>query len=185
MSAIRLSKRYAKAVLDLASQKGVVTEVLADVRRIKGDITGNRDLELLLKSPIVSADKKLNVLRAIYGERVHEILREFMEVLVRKRREGYLLSICNAFVELYNEKAHIKSVRITTAQPISEELQRKIADSMRTADTEDIDLTVEVDPEILGGYVVEFDDKAYDASVSRNLNAMRAEFTKNTYVKKY
>ena len=118
MSASRLSSRYAKSILDLATERGVLDEVLRDVRRIDQTISGSRDLDLMLKSPIIHQDKKLETLKILFADRTHFILMEFMEILVRKRREGFLGLICRSFIEQHNERAGISSVKITTAVPI-------------------------------------------------------------------
>lgn len=185
MSVSRLAQRYAKSVLDLAVEKDLVDEVLADVRGIRGTISANRELEVLLKSPIVSPDKKLEIIKIIFADRVHFILMEFMEILVRKRREGFLPEMCDSFLEQYNEMHGIKPVRVTTAVPIPEELQQRIANSLRTPEVTDIDLEIDVDPDLIGGYILQYDDKLYDASVARNLHALRQDFRSNIYVKKY
>jgi F-type H+-transporting ATPase subunit delta len=185
MSAVRLANRYAKSVLDLGSERGSVQSILADVRRIQNDINENRDLELLLKSPIIHADKKLSILKSIYSDGMDPVIMELIEILVRKRREAYLQDILAAFIKLYNDQQNIRQVKITTAVPISDDLKEQIANTMRAGEDAQIELEVEVDPELIGGYIVRYDDKQYDASVIRNLQSLRAEFDRNTYVKKY
>ncbi|MFT7587886.1 MAG: F-type H+-transporting ATPase subunit delta [Limisphaerales bacterium] len=185
MSAIRLANRYAKAILDLAIERDSLEEVSTNVREIQTAINGNRDLALMLKSPIIQADKKEAILKAIFDGRVDEMLTQFMSILVRKRREKYLGSITDAYIEQYNVLKHIKKVKVTTAVQIDEALIQRIAKTLKEDGLSEMELEVDVDPELLGGYVLRYGDREYDASVLRNLNYMRSEFSKNTYVKKY
>ncbi len=185
MSSIRLSTRYAKAVMDLALEQGQLETVMTDMRKLNAIISEHKDLRMLLRSPIIHPSKKMPILQKVFEGRLDPILMNFIEILVRKHREEYLFDISEVFLERYNEKKNIKSVRITTAIPFEADLQQKIAESLRDSAEATIELEAEVDPELIGGYLIRYGDKQYDASVVRNLKKLRKEFEQNTYVKKY
>lgn len=185
MPSLRLANRYAKAVLDLAQEKGEVDAVTADVRRLHQTIEAEPELQRLLRSPIIHPSRKMPILRAVFGDRVHPILMNFVEILVRKHREEHLHEMLEVYIGRFQELRSIKSVKITTAIAIDDKLQNEIAESLRDSPESTIELETAVDPELIGGYVIRYGDKQYDASVARNLRLMRKEFEQNTYVKKY
>jgi F-type H+-transporting ATPase subunit delta len=185
MSSIRLANRYAKAIMDLAVEKGQLDRVTADMRMLSDTMRSHADLTMLLRSPIIHPAKKLPILQKVFTGRVDAILMNFMEILVRKHRESHLPEIVKVYLERYNELQNIKSVRITTAQPIEAGLKDKIAESLRESASATVELESVVDPELIGGYIIRYGDKQYDASVIRNLRRLRKEFEQNTYVKKF
>jgi F-type H+-transporting ATPase subunit delta len=75
-------------------------------------------------------------------------------------------------------------VRLTTASPLSDavvaDIKQRLTSSVHTSDN--VDLAVKVDPELIGGFVLEFDDKIYDASIAQKLDELRKGFVGNLYI---
>lgn len=186
MSVTKLASRYAKSILDLAIETGKLDEVLKDMRFINAAIDGNREFYLMLKSPIVHGDKKMQVVLNVFHDRISEITENFISILMRKNRESYLPEIIDEFITQYNKYKHITPVKIITAQNISPELQTTILNKLRsTAGLEEIELTTEVDDTLIGGYILQWEDKLIDNSISRGLAILKDEFDNNDYVRKF
>jgi F-type H+-transporting ATPase subunit delta len=111
----------------------------------------------------------------------------FFKIILTKGREAYLPDIADEFVNQYKDIKHISTVRLTTAVPLGAEtisrLKQKLVASSATEDH--VELVTKVDPDILGGFVIEFDDKLYDSSVTHKMELLRKEFAKNLFVKSY
>ena len=186
MSVTRIATRYAKSLIELAITQGKLEQVSADVHSLKA-AAQNRDLYLFLKSPIIHADKKNAALEAIFKGKVDSLTLSYLTLLVNKGREMYIPEIAAEFAEQYKLLKKITSVRIVTASPLSEEvlaeLKKKLLASGITS--ENLDIETKVDPELIGGFVLEFDNKRYDASVAHKLDELRASFSKNLYVKEF
>ncbi|HMU69544.1 MAG TPA: ATP synthase F1 subunit delta [Chitinophagales bacterium] len=186
MSATKLAARYAKSVLDLAKEQGKLELVLSDMRLIQSAIDSNREFYLMLKSPIVHGDKKMEVVLGVFHNKVNEITESFIGILMRKNRESYLPEIIQAFIEQYNTLHHITPVTVITAQPISEELHNTIINRLKTeAGLMKVELTQEVDPALIGGYVLRWDNKLIDNSIARGLTLLKDEFDNNDYIRKF
>jgi F-type H+-transporting ATPase subunit delta len=185
MSTSRLSARYAKALMDLAQEKGQLEELVADVRQLQDLVAGSAELRMLLRSPVIQPARKRPILEMIFKDRLHPLLWSFIDVLLRKHREMHLVDMGQAFLERYNELNAIRKVTITTAAPVGEDVLRQIAGSLRQEGDQDIDLQTHVDPELIGGYVIQYADRRYDASVARNLRRLRKAFDDNAYVRKF
>ncbi len=186
MSVTRIASRYAKSLIDLAQEQNKLDKVLGDMQSFKKAVS-NRDLYLLVKSPIVSAAKKESIFKEIFGDKYDELSTAFFNIILKKGRESYLPEIAAEFEKQYKVVKGITAVKITTASPLSDkELQRikdKLLDSNITA--ESIEFTTAVDEDLIGGFVIKIEDNLYDASVARKLKELRKGFSSNKYVKEF
>ena len=178
MSVKRISSRYAKSLIDLAQERDCLETVVADMNHFT-QVCEVRDFHLLLKSPIVNASTKKSVFERLFKEAYDSLTMAFLNIILRKGREMYLEDIAKEFEQQYRDIKHIAVVTLTTATGLEadqlEEIRNKIATSGATY--ENVELTSNVDSDILGGYIIEFDDKLYDASVAHRLDELRKEFS--------
>ena len=185
MSVQRIASRYAKSLLDLAVEQNKVERVLDDIQAFK-EAVKNRDFYLMLKSPIINAAKKTQVTKQIFGDKFDELTMAFVNILFTKGREAYLPEISQEFIDQYKKLRHISTVRVTSASPLSEDalaaLRKKLEESPET--DEKVEIITKVDPELIGGLVIEFADKVYDASVAHKLDQLKKDFVDNLYVSK-
>lgn len=183
MSAQRIASRYAKSLIDLAREKGKLERVLEDVQSFR-QVAKNRDFALLLKSPVVKADTKERVFNQLFGGKYDEITLAFLRILLRKGREAHLIEIANEFDLQYKAIKHITTVKLVTAAKLSDEAVKAIHAKLVASTTTDqnVELTTEVDPELIGGFVIEFGDRLYDASVAHKLEKMKKNFKGNLYI---
>lgn len=181
----RLASRYAKSLLDLAVEKDQLETVYADMQYLQQLTRSSRDLLNLLRSPVVSAEKKQSVMEAIVGSNVSALTSAFVRLLINKGREGELPEIITAFVKQYKDKKGIHTVKLTTATPVSDELKNRIIDQVRaTSNMQTIELESIVDPSIIGGFVLQAGDKLVDASISYDLKEISRQFDNNDFIYK-
>jgi len=179
----RLASRYAKSLLDLAVEQHQLDAVLSDVQLL--DEIGRKVPEFvyMLRSPIIKADKKDHIIKAVVGGKLSPLTQSFIDLLVRKGRESKIPEILSAFIGQYQELKNIKTVKITTAAPVSdrvkEAIRMKVVGAMPDSKVE---IREELNPEIIGGFILEMGDKLFDASVRRDLNDVKAQFMKNLYI---
>src|SRR5262245_8439456 len=110
----RLATRYAKSLLGLAIEKGQLEQVYADMLWIQSVCKTNRDFVNLLKSPVISGDKKVKILEAVTGDKFNKLTQAFNALLVNKTRESNLPEIASAFITQYKEYKNIHTVKLTT-----------------------------------------------------------------------
>ena len=179
MSIQRIASRYAKSLMDLAVEQNKLERVLEDVQSFN-QAAAVRDFYLMLKSPIINATKKESILKEVFGAKYDELTMAFLNIIVKKGREPHLPEIAEEFIAQYREMKGISSVKLITASPVNNELlesiKSKLMESAETASK--VEITTEVNPELIGGFVVEFQDKVYDASVAHKLEELKKEFTK-------
>ncbi|MDG1718290.1 MAG: ATP synthase F1 subunit delta [Flavobacteriales bacterium] len=185
MKATRLTSRYAKSLLSLSIEQNSLDKLLSDMNYIKNICSENKDLVLLLKSPVVKTDKKLSILSEIFSSFVSEITMTFINIITFKKREKYLEGIAESFISLYKIHNNIETVTLTTSHPVDEKTKCEVLDFVKKNGQQNVEITQEIDEELLGGMIIRIGDKQLDASVSRDIKKLKKLFNKNLYIKEF
>ncbi len=183
MSVQRIASRYAKSLIDLAVEQNKLDRVLEDVNSFR-EVLKHREFKLLTKSPIVSTSKKQEIFKVLFEGKYDELTMAFFKILISKGRESYLSDIAVEFLSQYKKLKHISTVRLTTAAPLSDEALAAIKEKLvqSTVTDDQVEMTVEVDSELIGGFIIEFEDNIYDASVANKLDELKKGFRDNKYI---
>jgi F-type H+-transporting ATPase subunit delta len=178
MSINTIASRYAKSLLDLAIEQKNLDKVVEDIKGFS-EVIKNRDVSLLLKSPIVNTEKKIDVFRALFSKDMDKLTMSFIEIITKKSRERYLPEIAKTFLKFYQDYTKTSKVVITTASQMSEDemnkIKSKLAESHITLDN--LEIEVKIDESIIGGFIIEVGDNLYDASVAYKLEQLKKEFS--------
>ncbi|WP_286755028.1 MULTISPECIES: ATP synthase F1 subunit delta [Roseivirga] len=185
MSEYRIASRYAKSLLDLSVEKGELEQVNNDMQLLVNLASENRDLVLMLKSPIITHDKKLAVLNKVFTGKVSELTMAFFKILTKKHREAYLVGIAKEFHHQYNAHKGIEEATVTTTFPLNDALRKEFENVVKKISNKEVELTEKVDESLIGGFILKIGDRQIDDSVSSKLKALRVEFTKNHYEKAF
>ena len=181
----RLAARYAKSILDLAVEKGQLEAIYNDMLFLQAAFKSSKELVSLLKSPIVTADKKDKIMDAIAAGRLSVITSTFNKLLLRKGREANLPEIVTAFIDQYKVHQGIHTAKLTTATAISEELKQSILEKVRAGQhIQKIELNSVVDESLIGGFVLEMGDQMVDGSIAFELHNIKKQFQNNDFVYK-
>lgn len=183
MNETKIAHRYAKALFDLSLEMNKMENVSLDVNLIQDVCNTNKDFVFMLRSPVVRADKKMIVLKEIFKSHLQEITLNFLMIITKNRREKLVPEIATQFIEIYKLYKNIITVEITTATQIDEALRMKILTLLEKRAQAEIDLKEKVDEEIIGGFVLSYEDKQYDSSILKQIKNLRREFDINLYKK--
>lgn len=181
MSVSKLAGRYAKSLIDLAQEQGKLETILGDIQAFKA-ANENRDMYMMLKSPIINTTKKGNIITEIFGESFDEMTMAFTKIILTKGREEFIPEICEEFINQYRSIKNITTAIVTSAAPLKEETLEKIKNKIRSEMTQGggtVEIETKVDASLLGGFVIEVGDSLYDASVATRLNKLKKELTSN------
>lgn len=181
----RLATRYAKALLELAVEHGQLDQVFTDMNWLQKATSESRDFLNLLRSPIIKAEVKNKALEAVTKGHVGDLTRRFNSLLISKNREANLSEIATAFIQQYKHYKEIHTAILTTAVPISEQLRNAIVNKVKEeSGYEHIELQEKVNPDLIGGFVLELGDKMVDASIAYDLKAIAKQFKSNDFIYK-
>ena len=180
----KVAQRYAKALFDISLEKNQLNEVKSDLDKIAG--LKNTELDLFLSSPVIKAEKKTAVFEAVFSKHVGPLTLSFFRLVFAKGRSIAMAEIIEAYIAMFRKKMGIQVVELTTAMPISDQLQQSILNALggiNLLKDKKIELKQHVDESIIGGLVIKIEDKLFDASIKHDLQFIKRQFVKNMYVK--
>ena len=165
----RIAKRYAKSLIGLAKEQDAVDQLNEDMKGFVQIAEDSHDFVLMLQSPIIKHDKKLEVLMAMFDGKVSDISIAFFKLLSRKGREAALPAIAKAYTTFYNEDKGLAVAEITTAAPLSESFKKDLATKVSKAVNKTVELEETINADLIGGFILRMDDKQIDNSVKTQL----------------
>ncbi|MDX5346523.1 MAG: ATP synthase F1 subunit delta [Hymenobacteraceae bacterium] len=184
MSELRVASRYAKSLIDLASEKGELENINQDMLLFLNTLKNNSEFKLLLKNQIVKSDKKLAILHAVFEGKVSKMTMMFFDIITRKGRENVLDFIATEFQSQYNLKKGIQKAKIITAVPLTPQLRNDFSQLVASQTGKLVQLEESVDASIIGGFVLKVGDKQIDSSVQNSIRKLRNKFKENPYITK-
>jgi F-type H+-transporting ATPase subunit delta len=178
----RLAGRYAKSLVDLATERGQLELAYEDMQYLQAVCKASPEFVNLLRSPIIKADKKLSIITAVLKSNVSELTAAFIKLLTVKGRERELPEIAQAYIEQYDVLKKIHPIKLTTAVAVSDEVKNAVAAKIKSdAGLPNIQLEHAVNEDLIGGFVIEFDNKLFDASIRRDLDDIKKQFSQNLF----
>jgi len=174
VGAQRVAHVYAEALLNAADKQGQSEQILDSLDSLIRDLfSGDPQLETFLSSSAIGRDRKARVIDKVFESRASQLFVDFLLVLNRHERLGLLRPILTAAKEIRDERAKRIRVQVRSAVPLADEEANRLRQQLRDALKVEPILQPEVDPDLLGGVVVQVGDWLYDASVRAKLDSLR------------
>jgi F-type H+-transporting ATPase subunit delta len=174
VGAQRVAHTYAQALLDAAEKRGQGGEVLEEFDSLVRDVfPAAPHLEGFLGSRAISRKRKPPVIRSAFQGRASEVFLNFLLVLNDHERLDLLRPILSAYRQLYEERTGRVRVRVRTAAPLPDDQRGRLEQELRAAFRREPILETHVDPDLLGGLVVQVGDWVFDDSVRSRLANIR------------
>jgi len=129
MRQTKVAQRYAKAIFDLAVETSKLEKVKKDFELIQS--VQNKDLHLMLMSPVVKGEKKTAIFEAVFSKHIQPLTNSFFKLIFSKGRSVAINEIILAFIDKYRIQQGIKLVELTTAVEVSNEIQEKISSILK------------------------------------------------------
>ncbi len=181
----KVAKRYAKSVLDLAIERKEEEVVFNDLALVERAIEDSRELRALVNSPVVNIDRKEKILAEIFNGKVGEIAQHLLRVLTQKSREMLIHEISEQYQLLYLAHKGLTTALVKSATPLNEDERKEVIALAKKISGLEIQLSEKVDPEMIGGIILQVAGKEYNGSVAHQLRQIRRSFSSNHYVADY
>jgi F-type H+-transporting ATPase subunit delta len=176
MSEQSVAFRYAKSLVGLAQERGLLDTVYEDMKFFTTVCEENRSFVLALKSPVVKHWKKLEILKAIFQQRVNPVSFTIFDIITKKNREAILPAVASEFLKQYGEIKNIQPAQVTTVSPLTEAQRKEFIKLVADATGKTVELTEKTDERLIGGYVLRVGDRQVDTSVKSRLNELKLKF---------
>lgn len=168
-----IAKRYAKALFELALEMNIVEETKSDMELIMSVCSSNKDFTQMLKSPVIRSEKKQKVIRDIFNDKINELSMRYMNIITRKKRESFIGQIAEEFILAYKKFNAIFTIHFESAITIGDEIRKKVITLLEDQTKGTVELIEEVKEELVGGFVMRYDDYKYDASIAYQLKKLK------------
>jgi F-type H+-transporting ATPase subunit delta len=161
---------YSDVIFELAEETGRLDEVLSDLQAVGKVLRAEPEFFSLLASANLSETEKVAIIRRIFAGRVCPLVLDFLCVLARRNRLTFLNGIAGRYEDRYDSVRNRKRVVVTLAKEPTEAQLETLKEEIRRAVQAEVKLTVKVDPEILGGIIIQKGDQRIDNSVKNILD---------------
>ena len=179
---LQAAELYARALFQSAVNDGIEDKVYDDIVFISETINSNEDLKNVLMSPVIKTDDKKEITEKIFKLHVNKISLDFILLLLDAGRIGCLNEAVNSFQRENNKKNNIIMPLIISAVPLDEGQKQRITAKLEEKTNKKIIPEYSVNADIIGGIIVEIDDKTIDCSISAKFENMKKHLTKeNSY----
>ncbi len=173
----RVAARYAIALMDLGEELQALDRIAEDLRDIEQTVHDSRELKLVLMSPVITPDQKLNLLTEIFGKRFGDLTMKFIALLVRKGRAEYLLATAEEFLQMLDVKRNILHARIASAVGLTEQERQQLIAKLERMTGKQVRADFNTDALLRGGFVARVGDEMIDASLKHQLELLRVQFS--------
>jgi F-type H+-transporting ATPase subunit delta len=172
-----IAQVYARSLFEVAKEHDKLDVVRDQLGEIADAVAEQHDLQVFFFSPYFSTDEKVDGLQRAL-EDTDETVVNFLELLIEKHRMPALFRIRREFEALWEEENRLLPVQVTSAIELDESTVRQIGDAIGEQTGRRIELTSEVDPDILGGIVLRVGNSILDASIRNRLEKLRKQVAK-------
>jgi F-type H+-transporting ATPase subunit delta len=171
----RVAIRYSKALFELARDKNLVTEVQSDLAFIQETCLANPDFHDLLNNPLIEEYIKANVLKEMFAAEVQQLTFRFLELLSKKRRTGFLLEMIDRFLTRVQEYQGILAGTLIASTKLTSTQVDEIRKKVEVLTGKKVLLSEQIDPSLIGGFIVKIKDTVVDLSIKTQLEKLRTQ----------
>ncbi len=170
-----ISVRYARALLRSVEKSDALEQVYADMRLLAKNYIDVPQLRKAVDNPMLPRDKKEQILLCACGDKVCADTKAFIKTILKQGREDIIQFMANSFISLYRKEKNIISSRLVTAVAVDAATEQKMREMIASRSTANVEFMTEVNPDIIGGFILEYDTYRMDASVQTQLRRILKE----------
>ena len=173
-----ISVRYARALLKGATMAQQEDKVYEEMQKLFSSYTEFPQLHFTMDNPMLSKEKKQELLEIASGSNVSALLKTFFVLVLKEKREGILQFIASSYMTLYRKQKNIIQGKLITAVPVSPIIEEKMKKLVRSNVGGNVEFSATIEPDIIGGFILEYDTYRMDASVKTKLNSVLTQLKK-------
>ncbi|MGM9704610.1 MAG: F0F1 ATP synthase subunit delta [Prevotella sp.] len=174
-----ISVRYARALLKASVDANSEETVYEEMNTLAHNYISVPELRLTIDNPMLSKQHKAELLVTATGGKPCEITRSLINVVLKEDRVNIMQFIANSYITLYRKHKNIIRAKLSTATEVSSDIKekmKKIVESRTNGET--VDFETQIKPELIGGFVLEYDTYRMDNSIKTKLNTIMTQLSK-------
>ena len=168
-----ISVRYARALLKSATDASLAETLYAEMQRLVQCYLDIPALRQTIDNPMLAKDKKQMLLEtAVGGDAASPLAKSFIALVLKEDRENMIQFMAASYVTLYRQQRNIIRGKLTTAVAVSPQMEQKMRQMVEGKTQGTVEFETQVNPDIIGGFILEYDTFRMDASVKTKLNTI-------------
>ena len=167
-----ISVRYARALMKSATELKQEDKVYKEMQVLAQSYIQVPELRFTIDNPMLAQDKKQTLLETACGTEVSDLTKRFIALVLKEGRESTLQFMAASYITLYRQQKNITRGRLITATPVSSDVEAKMKQMVVSKTRGTVEFNTEIDPDIIGGFILEYDTYRMDASVKTKLNTV-------------
>ena len=165
-----ISVRYARALLKCALDAKIEDKVYVEMQTLAKSYIDVPQLRFTIDNPMLSKDKKELLLQTAVGQEPSALVKNFISLVLSEDRENVMQFIANSYITLYRQQKNIIRGKLTTAVAVLPATEQRMKQMVESKTQGTVEFESEVNPDIIGGFILEYDTYRMDASVKSKLN---------------
>lgn len=167
-----ISVRYARALLKASLEAKQSDNVYRDMQVLAESYIKVPELRFTIDNPMLSKEKKEGLLVSATGGDPCELTKSFVRLVLKEDREGMMQFMANSFITLYRRQKNLIRAKLLTAMAVTPDTERRFRQLVESKTSGTVEFETEVNPEIIGGFILEYDTYRMDSSVRSKLKAI-------------
>ena len=178
-----ISRRYAQALLLLAQENNAIDQFEKELIDITASINADQKLHQIWHSAKIGATDKKEFIKTLFQDKISDLIRTFLMLLIDKNREIYLEEIAVQYRKFADVSRNIVEAEVTTAVALTDKDFRELQEKLSVVTGKTVRLRTQINPSLIGGVIVKIGDQVIDGSVVKRLAILHnrlkiAQFTK-------
>ena len=171
----QVAVRYAKSIFLLAEEKNIVEEIRNDIQLVESAFSAFPDLKESIDNPVLNTSIKKSILTDIFKDKLNEYSFNFLLLILDNKREGSFYDIFRDFDDIYRKSKNIEKAKITSVEKLDKDTVESILKTLEASFNTNVELEEEVNADLIGGLIIQVEDKKYDFSIAGKLSKIDAE----------
>ena len=165
-----ISVRYARALLKSATDQKLEEQVYQEMMTLAKSFVDVPQLRQTIDNPMLAKETKQTLLETASGGKACPLTKAFIALVLKEDRENMVQFMANSYVTLYRKQKNVIRGKLTTAARVSAATEQKMRQMVERKTNGTVEFETEVNPDIIGGFILEYDTYRMDASVRSKLN---------------
>lgn len=167
-----ISVRYARALIKCSTEAGLEDKVYKDMQTLAKSYIDVPELRCTIDNPMLAKESKETLLKAAAGNDVTTLTEKFIRLVLDEDRESVMQFIANSYITLYRNQKNVIRGKLTTATAVESAIEKKMQQMVENRTNGIVEFETEVNPDIIGGFILEYDTYRMDASIKTKLNTI-------------